>query len=279
MNESVDLEHIKNLTAGFVVDDLSPQEAEEFRLLLLENPELITEVEDLQEVLRQVLDGFTEVEAPAHLLPNILEQAEASVRENIIDPRIQFKQTNKTNKTNKTRLGLLSISPTKIAASIAALFVLILGIDNYRLRHNLGIVTADNQQLRQDINQAQIVKNLLQNSQTRLFSLQGVSSTKPGSGRVIINPEQQKAVMLFQNLPAPPPGYVYMLWTIVASEKISCGKVKPYSWGKTSYELKFTNELYKEFYDPKFSGLLVTLEADPNVSRPMGTVVMQSSQI
>ncbi len=64
MNKSFEPEHIKNLTAGFVVDDLTPEETEEFRLLLDEHPELIAEVDDLQEVLRQVLDGFTEVEAP-----------------------------------------------------------------------------------------------------------------------------------------------------------------------------------------------------------------------
>ncbi len=64
MNKFFDSEHIKNLAAGFVMDDLTPEEAKEFQLLLDEYPELITEVDDLQEVLRQVLDGFTEVEAP-----------------------------------------------------------------------------------------------------------------------------------------------------------------------------------------------------------------------
>jgi hypothetical protein len=76
MNKYCDPEHIQNLAAGFVVDDLTPKEEEEFRLLLDGHPELITEVEDLQEVLRQVIDGFTEVKAPAYLLPKILEQVE-----------------------------------------------------------------------------------------------------------------------------------------------------------------------------------------------------------
>ncbi|MBE9038073.1 anti-sigma factor [aff. Roholtiella sp. LEGE 12411] len=260
MNKSFDPEHIKNLAAGFVVDDLTPEEAQEFRLLLDEHPELIAEIDDLQEVLRQVLDGFTEVEAPAHLLPKILEQAENST----------------------TQAPVVKRSPLRwrrIAGSIAALFVVVLGVDYYRLRQNLNIVTAENQRLQQDFAQAQAVKSLLQNSQTRMFPFKSVKSTNNSSGSIVIDPEQQKAVMVFQNLPAPPPGYIYFLWTIVNSEKLPCGEVKPYSWGTASFELPFTNQMYKEFYHPQFSGLIVTLETDTNVSRPTGTVVMQSSQI
>ncbi|YAF94717.1 MAG: anti-sigma factor domain-containing protein [Nodularia sp. CChRGM 3473] len=260
MNKSFDPEHIKNLAAGFVVDDLTPEEAQEFQLLLDEHPELIAEIDDLQEVLRQVLDGFTEVEAPAHLLPKILEQAENST-------------------TQATVVKRSPLRWRRIAGSIAALFVVLLGVDYYRLRQNLNIVTAEKQRLRQDFAQAQAVKSLLQNSQTRLFTFQSVSSTNNSSGSIVINPEQQKAVMVFQNLPAPPPGHVYFLWTIVKNEKLPCGEVKPYSWGTAAFELPFTPQMYREFSHPQFSGLIVTLETDANVSRPTGTVVMQSSQI
>jgi anti-sigma-K factor RskA len=268
MNKSFEPEHIKNLAAGFVVDDLTPEETEEFRLLLDEHPELINEVDDLQEVLRQVLDGFTEVEAPAHLLPKILEQAEGSSRQ--------------ATEVEGYSAGVATRSPlrwTKIAGSIAALFMVVLGIDNYQLRQNLNVVTADNRRLQQDFAQAQVVKTMLQNDETRLFTFKGVNSTNNSSGSIVINPEQQKAVMVFQNLPAPPPGRVYFLWTVVKSEKLPCGEVKPYSWGNASYELPFTNQMYQEFSHPQFSGLIVTLETDVNVSRPTGTVVMQSSHI
>ncbi|MBW4674818.1 MAG: anti-sigma factor [Desmonostoc geniculatum HA4340-LM1] len=260
MNKSFDPEHIKNLAAGFVVDNLTPEEAHEFRLLLDKHPELISEVEDLQEVLRQVLDGFTDVEAPAHLLPKILAQAENST----------------------TQTPVVKQMPRRwitIAGSIAALFMAILGVDNYRLRQNLSVVTAENQGLQQDFAQAQAVKSLLQNSQTRLFTFKSVRSSNNSSGSIVINPEQQKAVMVFQNLPAPPPGHVYFLWTIVANEKLPCGEVKPYSWGTASLELPFTPQMYQEFSHPQFSGLIVTLETNPNISHPTGTVVMQSSQL
>ncbi|MEM7579529.1 MAG: anti-sigma factor domain-containing protein [Mastigocoleus sp.] len=295
MNKSFNLEYTRNLAAGFVVDDLTPEENEEFRRLLEIHPEIIAEIDDLQEVLRQVVDGFTEVEAPTHLLSKILEQVEVSQEESLgrtVINNAEVKQTNITanqtninntsntsNINNNSPFRLFALSRTKIAIGVTALFALFISIDNYRLRHNLSIATGQNQELQRNLNQAQVVKSLLQNSQTRLFTLQGVNSTKSGSGRMIVNPKQQKALMLFQNLPAPPAGNAYVLWTVVDSKKIHCGKVKPYSWGNASYEVPFTDELYEEFYHPEFSGIILTLEKDPNVSRPTGTVIMRSSQI
>jgi RNA polymerase sigma factor (sigma-70 family) len=187
------------------------------------------------------------------------------------------------SQTDTLRIPKTSRKWMQIAGSIAALLVLALGIDNYRLRQNLAVISADNQKLRQDFAQAQDVKNLLQNSQTRLFTFQAVNSTgrmpRNASGSIVINPQKQKAVMVFQNLPAPPPGQVYLLWTVINDEKLPCGQVKPYAWGTASYELPFTNQMYQEFSHPKFSGLIITLESDANVPRPTGTVVMQSSQI
>ncbi|PAX51857.1 anti-sigma factor [Brunnivagina elsteri] len=279
MNKSFDPEYIKNLAAGFVVDDLSPEEAEEFRLLLDEHPEVIAEVKDLQEVLRQVLDGFIEVEPPIDLLGKILSQVQES------NQLVNIPNIDNIPVTQTDNLIILKTSRkwTKIAGSIAALFVVILGIDNYRLRQNLGVVTADNQKLRQDFTQVQAVKNLLQNSQTRLYTFESAKSknniTDNASGSIVINPQKQKAVMIFKNLPAPPPGQVYLLWTVIADKKLPCGQVKPYSWGTASYELPFSDQMYQEFTDPQFSGLVVTLETDANVPRPTGKVVMKSSHI
>ncbi len=67
MSKSFDPEHLKYLAAGFVIDALTHAEAEELQLILAQHPEAIAEINDLQEVLRQVVDGFTIVEAPLHL--------------------------------------------------------------------------------------------------------------------------------------------------------------------------------------------------------------------
>ncbi len=277
MTKSFDSEHIENLVAGFVVDDLLPEETQEFQRLLDENPELITEVEDLQEVLRQVVDGFVEVEAPAHLLPQILAAAENEQVQEVH----QLQPSNVSSEMlTKEILPKRSLWGWKtITGGIAALLLVLLGIDNYRLRQNVGFLTAENDSLRRDFTQARVVKTMLERDNTRLITFRGVNSKSAASGSIMINPEQEKAVMVFQNLPAPPPNHVYLLWTVVDSEKFPCGKVKPYKWGNAAYELPFTNQMYQEFSHPDFSGLIVTLEKDENVPSPTGAVVLESSQI
>jgi hypothetical protein len=260
MNESPERDRIKSLAAGFVVDDLTPEEAEEFQQLLTNNPELVKEVDDLQEVLRQVLDGFTEVEAPPNLLPAILAKAEGSPSQPVAVKR------------SGMQWG-------RIAGSFAALFVVILSFDYLRLRQNLGVLTADNQQLRQELSQSQAINTLLQESGTRLFTFKGIDTTNAASGSIMMNPDREKAVMVVRNLPAPPPGYVYLLWTVIDNRKLPCGEVKPYSWGDFTSQLPFTPQMYAEFYHPQFRGLIVTLEKDPNSPRPTGPIVMKSSQI
>ncbi len=147
------------------------------------------------------------------------------------------------------------------------------------MRENLGTAIADNRRLMQDVDRTQAVKNLSRNYQPRLFTFRSVNSKNRSSGSIIIDPECQKAMLLFNNLPAPPPGRVYLLWTVIADRTLPCGQVKPRVWGNDAYELPFSDDMYKEFYHPQFSGLIVTLETDRNATRPTGTVVMQSSQI
>jgi hypothetical protein len=261
MNKPQDSDYIQHLLAGFVLDDLTPTEDQEFRQLILQRPDLLTEIEDLQATLGLVVDGFTDQEAPAHLLNGILQTAEADLRQQPPVPkRITFPWR-------------------KLAGGIAALLVVALGIDYFRLRQDLGTAIAENQRLRQDFAQAQTVQTLLRGPKARLFTLQASNASERASGSLIMNAEQRRAMMILQNLPAPPPGKVYVLWVVIAGKKLTCGEIKPYAWGDAAYELPFTPEMMRDFYHPNFAGMVVTLETDPKVIRPAGPMVMQSSQI
>ena len=55
-------QEIQELIAGYVLGDLSSAEAEEFRSLLLQLPELQAEVTSLQEVLAMMPYGLDEAE-------------------------------------------------------------------------------------------------------------------------------------------------------------------------------------------------------------------------
>lgn len=232
-------EYLKELAAGYVTGDLDPEEAEEFKRLLVENPELAQEVKDLQEVMGEVLCGFNEVTPPQHLRSAILKATDIPSHSTPV-------------------LKLSSVSWRKIVGSVAALLVLVLGVDNYRLR--------------QDIKVAKNVTTLLQSSETRLFSLKGAKIANTASGNVVMNPEQQKIVIFIHNLPAPPQGHIYRLWAIVDNNKVPCGQLRFSPQGVVLDKLPIPSDLYEEM-----SGLIVTLEPLKVNPEPIGPVVMISA--
>lgn len=231
-------EHLKQLAAGYVVADLDPAEAEEFKQLLAENPELATEMNSLQEVLDDVLYTLVEVEPPPHLRSALLAAADISA--------------NRTPVLNRSPFGW-----GKIIGSVAALLILLLGVANYRLR--------------QDLSLAQAVPTMLQHSQTRLFSLKGTNIAATASGSIVMDLEQQKLALVIRNLPAPVAGRVYRLWAVAGSEKIPCGQLSARAQGIVLDRLAVPSDLYDDV-----SGLIVTLEPSPTTPEPVGPVVMKS---
>lgn len=268
MNNLENLERFKILAAGFVIDDLDATEEQEFHDILAKNPEFATEIDDLQEVLSLVLDEFTNVEVPSHLQSKIIEQAELEFKS--LSPEI-----------TETQVKSLSFPWRTWAMAILTIAIVALGLDNYRLRGNFGTLTAKNQQLQEEVKEIQAINSLLQESETKMVSFQGKQEMAMGnvSGSILVNNKQEKAMMIFKNLPAPPEGKHYVLWAFVANNKISCGEVKPKSWGNSFSEVAFTSQMTKDFFNSQFSGLAITLENNAETPMPTGPTMIQSSEI
>lgn len=233
--------HIEQLAAGYVVGNLAPEEAKNFQQLLAENPELVTNVDCLQEVLEQVICGLNEVEPPPHLRSAIFTTASSDLSQKPIVEKI------------------VSLFPWgKIAGSVAALLILYLGINNYNLRNNLKF--------------AQEINILLQDSETRLLPLEGANLAKTASGSFMVNLDRQKGVIAIQNLPAPPVGKIYRLWAVVDGDKIPCGQLSNIQKGQVLEKVSMP----ADFYDAGISGFLVTLESSSDRRYPVGPVVIKS---
>jgi anti-sigma-K factor RskA len=239
MTESLTPEIIETLAAGYVVGDLDRAEAEVFEQLLAENPALVTEVNRLQTTLDRVVYDLNSIEPPPHLQAAILAAATATARPS---------QHKRLQHHWKTAVG-----------GIAALLILYLGVDNYRLR--------------QDYRIAQDINTLLQQSQTQLFSLKAVNSSDTAGGSFVVNLGQRQGILAVQNLAAPPVGKVYRLWAIADGEKIPCGTLKINTQGKVLDKFWMP----ADFYDTGISGLFVTLESSETSRFPTGAAVMQST--
>jgi anti-sigma-K factor RskA len=234
-------ENLDEFAAAYVLGDLTPDEAEEFQHLLAANPDLVAEVQSLQDTLNDVLCGLNEVEPPPHLLPAILEAA------NSAPPTLSVKRFSSTWYAVAGGIGIVII-----------LAFGLLGWDNWRLRQELSV--------------AQDVTMLLQTSKTRLFPMQGIETAGTASGSFVLNGDRQQGILAIQNLPPPPDGKIYRLWAVVENEKIPCGQLKTNSQGIVLNKFSMP----ADFYDTEVSGLLVTLEPSPTSRYPTGPVVMKS---
>lgn len=244
MTESRFSERLEELMAGYVLGNLSPEEAEELRQLLTSHPELNTEVYRLQEVLELMPYALPEVALPSHLRSAILEAVNHPVQQQPTPKRF-------------------SLPWSRMVASFAALLVIILGLDNYRLRQQVSFVQA------QAAKQKDVIA-MLQNPTTHLVALKGMDSAAAASGSVVMTPGEPKAILILQNLPILPKGQFYQLWSVVKGKEIPSGQ----------FNVSNQNTVLIKFSIPassKLKALVVTVEESPEPKSPSGPMVMTST--
>ena len=278
MTESSSSEHLEELMTGYVLDSLSPEEDEELQRLLAENPQLATEENLWWEALELLPYTLPEVEPSAHLHSAILNAVQAETnREQVrnytsaeVEPSAHLDspiidatqaQTNRERVRRRSRFLWRTIA----GGSIAALFALALGLDNYRLRQELK---ATQQALKIERTQkSEIVTALLQPN-TRLSSLTGKGNN--ASGSIILNLDEQKAVIVANNLESPPSDRIYRLWAISEKKPIACGEFSANRQGTVLDEFSLRAPVCSN----TTSTFAVSLEPLSLPPQPVGPIVM-----
>lgn len=179
MSSSMASEHLQLLIAGYVLGDLDPDEAAEFEQLLRNDPAIAEEVSQMQKAL-ELSYAPPEVEPPTHLRSAILAA--------------QTPQTTPTS-IKPTRRSFPWSRAMNVAAAVA---IVALGINNYRLSQELQTSRTETQRLA-----------------TLVYSLQATAKESNASATIAVDPKTLEAVLTVQNLPPLPPGQVYALWTVV----------------------------------------------------------------
>jgi anti-sigma-K factor RskA len=205
-------EHLEELTAGYVLNALSPEETAEFERCLQENPELITRIGQLQEVMGLMAQVPPRIPAPAHLKAKIMGAVQSSMAES---PR---------------SIRLPKIGWGNVAIAAIALATLGLGLDNYYLRQKLASI--------------EMKHNSYQEAETYLFDLKGTPAAVNASGNVVLDLRKGKALLTLQNLPTLPEGEAYHLWAFTQDKKILCGKFNTTPSGQIVSTLPVTIKEY-----------------------------------
>lgn len=246
MTEDVPSEYVEELIAGYVLGELSSEEAEQLRQILRENPELLAKVYSLQEVLGLIPYALSLEEPPSHLRSKIFDAASVNV-----DARLKPKQS--------------SWQWVQILGSVVVMIVLSLSLLNlYNYYRHLNSIQV------KDVRQRNLITMLCQPN-TYLVPLKGIDTTSDASGSLVITPGNSEAMLVIQKLPTLPTGQIYRLWSVINGKKVTWVQFNSDSQGIV---------LLTFFVSPNFkiSSLFITLESwqqsSDTVSSP---VVMKMS--
>lgn len=249
-------DNIKELAAGYVLDDLDPDERTTFEQMMLTDAALRQEVRDLQIALGGLAMNVPQLEPPAHLRAKTLA-AFGVVEEPLVEEAIVTKSSAAPRK---------KINWSKITAIFAVLSSLALLWDNIRLRQDLSFA---------QVQTTDKVATLLQRPSSKLVSLTS-QTNGTASGTLLFTPGKwQQVVVSAQNLPPLPPDRVYRLWLNLNNQQtIYCGE----------FQVKQTGNISRSIEPPqlpppgtKATGIFVTIEQKDATIVPMGKRVMSGT--
>jgi anti-sigma-K factor RskA len=215
-------EHIEELMAGYVLNTLSPGEVEEFEQILQENPEIISKMTELRELMGLVAYAPPRVSAPQHLRSKALEVTRSPLSAPAAMPTEQIKQP--------------LLKPTfvwsRVAMAVASVLVLFLGADNYRLHQRLALMQT----------KLIIFQEQEQKRDRADFALRGTQGA--AEGRILLDVKSGRALISLKNLSPAPTGTSYSLWAFMENKKVLCGTFNPSSSGRILDEMAISPKEY-----------------------------------
>lgn len=176
-------DELELLIAGYVLGNLSPEEATQFEQLLAANPAIAGEVEQLQAALEATY-APPSVSPPPALRSRLLAAAPV-----VPNPPALVSHHSPTRFWRSPRTWL------ELAA---AAVIVALSVHNYRLSQALQVSRAETQQ-----------------AVALTYQLRSTQANSAASAQVKIDPQTLKGTIAVQNLPPLPPGKVYVLWTVL----------------------------------------------------------------
>ncbi len=317
MDRLIPPEDLASLLAGYILGDLSPEEAETVVQLLAAQPDLLHDIAQLQETLADIPYALPDVAPPPQLRQSALSAlaAEMDAAAIAISPPDGIPGAAITTPVTMPTTTPVTARASQAAAknpwpgrralfamvgSIAAVTVASLGMDNLQLRQKISQIALVENYLSQTRNHLEVVQaeaaetkaqlqtaatqalqqkdliDRLRVAKTRVIALKGSNQVAAASGNLVVTPGQTKAILVLQNLPAPPTGKFYLLWSEQAGKKVATGKIDPDPEGRVFTKLPFYTPANAKTVVPD---LFVTVEVTPSPKQPSGPMVMASSRL
>lgn len=288
-----------DLIAGYILNDLSPEESDRLNQALAETPALQSEIASFGEAFSLLPYGMPIVEPAASLKSKILSAAAQSIREpNVISRDLTSRDLTSRVESIAPKIApkMVSIDSTRrrnwqqwmpaISTGIAAVAIVALGLNQVQLsrqsQQTIALqqkLDATNQELNRlrselEVNQGTIAR--LSQPETQTYTLTSApanpKSPRPATARIIAKPGDVAVTLVAQDLPKLSDQQVYRLWAVAkpAAKPMYCGEFRQDDWGTAQWVAP--NAACTQ--NP--AQLLITLDAPTDPITSAGPLVMRS---
>ncbi len=264
MKHSTLTDEIKALAAGYVLDELDPEELGAFEQAMQSDVAVQQEVRDLQMVLGGLALDVPQLTPPAHLRAKTLAALgidEMGIDERMLD-ELEALPLGQPQKASRAKIDW-----SKIIALFALLATAVLVWDNLRLRQDLSLA--------QQQTTPNVAATLLQRPNSKLVSLTSPTANQ-ASGTLLFTPGKwQEVVVSAQNLPPLPADQVYRLWLNLNNQQtLYCGEFQTNPNGSISRPIQ-----PPQVPPPgtKATGLFVTVAQKEAAIAPTGNRVLSGT--
>ncbi len=207
MSQSSPAENISSLVAGYVLGTLDDVEAEMFAQLVLEDPTVLEEVDQMQAVLEQTY-AIEEIAPPSQLREKVLAASATSAA--VAQPTSLFSQPLQPQPLQLPE-PTVEQPHTRWRKAALATLATVLGLSaltNFVLWRQLNqqIATAPNNQ------------TVEQSAESLDYRLTSTEPAETGTAEVTVDPASLTAQIQAQELPAIAPDKTYVLWAVLNPE-------------------------------------------------------------
>ncbi|MGF1493379.1 MAG: anti-sigma factor domain-containing protein [Microcoleaceae cyanobacterium] len=267
------------LAAGYVLEDLNPEELRQVEQLLQTDSDFQREVRAIQTSLDLLPTALPEVEPPAELQERILaafvattenatlEDTELSVTDSTTErpekfSRSQFPQPQRPDLQVEPRP---SITWRNIITWVTTFIAIALAVDNFWLRQQWKVA--------REVNLERLA-SILQQPNSRLIALEGAEGSQATGTLLFTKGRWKEVIISLGDLPPLPPDQVYRMWlSLDNGEAIFCGQFETDEDG--SVFIRLNPQDTPSNRGAKATGLFVTIEArDEAPVNPSGQQVM-----
>jgi anti-sigma-K factor RskA len=223
--EQTNKEKFEELCAGYVLNALEPEEMEEFEKLLQNASDEERELfHQMQSAANQVAFSVQENQAPEAVRDRIIDQVKNGSDEDNTSIAGEITPGSEDSKNfDRTTLA--------IAASFALLLVtLSLIFYSFNLSSEISnkeeIIEEQQSrisELQNEVQQKEELLSILESREVDLVMMSGLEVNPNGYGKIIWDPEANRALLQVSNLPAVPSDKDYQLWIIKNNKPVSAG--------------------------------------------------------